>query len=105
MTRPKSRSDPFVGAESAAQRARRRWGQGRSVALRAGHDFTSDDEGGDDAVVKRQQKLQREKYAKTMVYITTLESSSSISQLTNTDLRDWSIFSKWLTPNTGMAAI
>lgn len=67
VTRPQSRSDTLAGTESATQRARRRWGQGRLVAQRAGHDNTSEDEEDEDVAVKRQQKLQREKYAKTMV--------------------------------------
>lgn len=66
VTRPKSRSDRFSRTQSTTERVRKRWGQAGAVALRAGSDDTSDDEEGEDVEIKRQQKMQREKYAKTM---------------------------------------
>lgn len=67
VTRPKSRSERFSRTQSTTERVRKRWGQAGAVAMRAGSDDTSDEEEGEDVEAKRQQKMQREKYAKTMV--------------------------------------
>lgn len=66
-TRPKSKSEKFSRTQSTKERVRKRWAQAEAVALRAGSDDTSDDEECEDIEVKRQQKLQREKFAQTMV--------------------------------------
>lgn len=49
--------------------------------MRAGSDDTSDEEGGEDTEIRRAQKAQREKYAKTMVC--SVESNDSRSHLTD----------------------
>ncbi|KAK4499431.1 hypothetical protein PRZ48_009945 [Zasmidium cellare] len=72
FTKPQSRADRFSPLSTTTQRVKDRWAHAGAIAKRVGSDDTSDSEGDDnisrasERARRKQQKSEREKYAKTM---------------------------------------